>query len=338
MLAVAAILFTAIPTMTISSAAAVALPISLENAIKYANKYVIHNGGDNGNGYNTPAYANLSEYGDCANFVSQCLVQGGIKPDDKWKPDKNKSPDLTGKNPTPAWSVSFDPTGSDIQDYFISKVGAPINDPNDKDIDRGDIVVTKGTKYNYGHVGFCVDKDGDKPLVNAHTADVEQQAWGKTTGIQITRVIKTSKLFKVTVQLKANGGQNNDGKNSIMLYANMTVNNNLKYNLPIPTPTRKGYIFKGWFDKPKGGKEITSVGGKNTTYYAQWYATVTFDYGDKKITCKVTEGDQVGKLPTDTKRNWTLFKGWYTKDKGGTRINETQKVTKNVTYYARWWW
>ena len=43
----------------------------------------------------------------------------------------------------------------------------------------------------------------------------------------------------------------------------------------LPTPTRSGYIFKGWFTAASGGTQITTskVFSANTTIYAQWTST-----------------------------------------------------------------
>jgi len=49
----------------------------------------------------------------------------------------------------------------------------------------------------------------------------------------------------------------------------------------------------------------------------------------------VGKGKAVGTLPKPVRTGYT-FKGWYTKKSGGTKIKTTTKVTKNVTYYARW--
>lgn len=41
----------------------------------------------------------------------------------------------------------------------------------------------------------------------------------------------------------------------------------------LPTPSRTGYTFKGWYDKPIGGNQVTSattMGAGDTTIYAQW--------------------------------------------------------------------
>ena len=51
----------------------------------------------------------------------------------------------------------------------------------------------------------------------------------------------------------------------------------------LPTPTRTGYTFKGWYTAASGGTQIstsTAVPAANTTYYAQWTANTYTVYVD----------------------------------------------------------
>ena len=45
----------------------------------------------------------------------------------------------------------------------------------------------------------------------------------------------------------------------------------------LPTPTRKGYTFKGWFTQEEGGTQVLSRNYvriiQDITLYAQWIAT-----------------------------------------------------------------
>jgi uncharacterized repeat protein (TIGR02543 family) len=70
---------------------------------------------------------------------------------------------------------------------------------------------------------------------------------------------------KYTVKLNANKGK--AAPKSIKVYRGA------KYNT-LPTPTRKGYKFKGWYTKKSGGSKITAASTvtikKNTKLYARW--------------------------------------------------------------------
>lgn len=61
------------------------------------------------------------------------------------------------------------------------------------------------------------------------------------------------------------------------LYAKWTRN-----SITLATPTRAGYVFKGWFTATSGGTQITSstVIDKNQTIYAQWDKIIPIEIGD----------------------------------------------------------
>lgn len=120
--------------------------------------------------------------------------------------------------------------------------------------------------------------------------------------------------------------------------------------LTLPTPTRQGYIFGGWYtNSGLTGNAVTSISTTDTgnkTYYAKWTAgeyTVTFNYqgatsGNKETSRKVAYGSQYGTLPTPAKTGYT-FKGWYTQTGGtGDKITGTTVMNKmnNHTLYAYW--
>ena len=100
----------------------------------------------------------------------------------------------------------------------------------------------------------------------------------------------------------------------------------------LPTPTRPGYTFDGWFTAKTGGEKITSASKVTTfgvhTLYARWTPrqyTVTFDSngGTVSTTSKtVTYGETYASprvLPEPTYPGHT-FDGWYTTKTGGTRV------------------
>jgi uncharacterized repeat protein (TIGR02543 family) len=111
----------------------------------------------------------------------------------------------------------------------------------------------------------------------------------------------------------------------------------------LPTPTRTGYDFVGWFTQATGGAQITSTTKVTveTTYYARWTVsvyTVTLDPsgGDvTPVTVTKTHGMNIGTLPTPTREGHT-FVGWFTAATDGTQITPTTQVTAAVTYYAHW--
>ena len=120
--------------------------------------------------------------------------------------------------------------------------------------------------------------------------------------------------------------------------------------------TRKGYTQTGWATSDGGAKAYdlgaSYVVNAALTLYPFWtqdaspvppspvatICSVKFNANGGSVSPasrNVTKGDAVGTLPKATRKGYTL-KGWYTKKSGGSKIKATTKMTKNVTYYARW--
>ena len=107
------------------------------------------------------------------------------------------------------------------------------------------------------------------------------------------------------------------------------------------------YAFAGWFDTvaASGGTQLTTTTKvtSNKTWYARW-ATTTRNYTvtwngnggtPSKSSSSFHYNDVLGTLPTAT-RTEHVFKGWSTSASGSVNVNESTKVTENVTYYAIW--
>ena len=117
---------------------------------------------------------------------------------------------------------------------------------------------------------------------------------------------------------------------------------------PLPSATREGYTFLGWFTAATGGTKIeadTEVDiTEDTVLYAHWteippavIRTVTFDAhgGSAVVSREVEDGAEVGTLPATSREGYT-FDGWFTAATGGTKISASTKVTADVTYHAQW--
>ena len=124
----------------------------------------------------------------------------------------------------------------------------------------------------------------------------------------------------------------------------------------LPTPTRTGYSFDGWYTKETGGTKVTETTtvGTNppTKLYAHWIANkylVVFDAnrgefitaGGESVKTKqstVTYGSKYNSMPTPTRTGGYKFAGWYTESTGGTEITSDTTVTTAKTHilYAHW--
>ena len=141
-------------------------------------------------------------------------------------------------------------------------------------------------------------------------------------------------LSAFTLSFNGNGGSTP---------ASRSVNAGEAYGT-LPTSSRTGYDFIGWFTAASGGTQVsanTKMGNANTTLYAHWkkkYYTLTFDSngGSAVGSRSVGYGDAYGTLPTPTRQGY-YFEGWYTSASGGTRVWEpTTMGAGNVTVYAHW--
>ena len=115
----------------------------------------------------------------------------------------------------------------------------------------------------------------------------------------------------------------------------------------LPTPTRTGYNFAGWWTAASGGTQITSstkvTTASNHSIYAHWTPnqyTVTFNPNGGTVsptTKTVTYDSTYGTLPTPTRTGYT-FAGWWTATSNGTQITSSTKVaiTAAQTLYAHW--
>lgn len=114
----------------------------------------------------------------------------------------------------------------------------------------------------------------------------------------------------------------------------------------LPTPTRTGYTFTGWFTAETDGTEVKSTSAVTTasdhTLYAYWTANtyqVSFNSngGDEIPPIDVTYDGTYENLPDATRYGYN-FDGWYTAEEGGTKIAKTTKVdiTSAITLYAHW--
>lgn len=139
-----------------------------------------------------------------------------------------------------------------------------------------------------------------------------------------------------TFTFDSNGGEN---------LSRETITKNFNTTVGIlPTVSKEGYTFSGWFTSRTGGTKLTTTTPMryDTTYYAQWVIqprTFTFDgnEGEKPTPTTIVKdfNSEVGTLPTVEKEGH-LFQGWFTAKTGGTQLTTDTKMRVNTTYYAQW--
>lgn len=148
-----------------------------------------------------------------------------------------------------------------------------------------------------------------------------------------------------TVFLEANGGSLTTTQKEV--YYGRDYGN-------LPSPSRTGYTFEGWFTSLNGITKITSDDTvrikASQTLYAHWAIktpTITFNgnngyviaNGEKDTTyvVKLAYGDTYGQLPNAIREGYTC-QGWYTSATGGSEITSNTIVTATTsdTLYAHW--
>ncbi len=194
------------------------------------------------------------------------------------------------------------------------------------------ITVPKKTGYTFG--GYYTGTNGSG--TQYYTASgTSARTWDKTSATTLYAKWAAN-TYKVT--FNANGG------------TTPTASKNVTYDSTygtLPSPTKEGHTFKGWYTATSGGTQITSSTKVSITsaqtLYAQWTTNsynVTFNAngGTTPIANKsVTYNSTYGELPVPERAGY-LFKGWYTAASGGTQIrnNSTVTITSNQTLYAHW--
>jgi uncharacterized repeat protein (TIGR02543 family) len=116
----------------------------------------------------------------------------------------------------------------------------------------------------------------------------------------------------------------------------------------LPTPTKTGNIFRGWFSSSGGwGTEYNEntllITSSSLTVFAKWETTLTFDYvgttgGNSQVSTPVVFNASFGTLPSPTRTGFT-FNGWYSEQHGmGTGIQSwtTYTAAAEMTIFASW--
>ena len=141
-----------------------------------------------------------------------------------------------------------------------------------------------------------------------------------------------------TITFDANGGE----------CSKASETGSIEQSITLPTPTRTGYAFNGWYTASSGGNKVGDAGTSYTpnshiVLYAQWAAaTYKVTYNANGGSCTTSEESVVYPnkvtLPTPTRDGYT-FNGWYTASSGGTKVGDagaTYTPEANITLYAQW--
>ena len=212
------------------------------------------------------------------------------------------------------------------------------------------------TATGYAHSGWKANVDVKNTSTGATISANTLISNGTTVTLtQATTFTAQWTPKQVTITWNANGGIVTPSTSNY-IYDGSSVT--------LPTPTRDGYNFKGWYTSASGGTQITDIGTNNkpasdVTYYAQWkekqltnYRTscttetiVTLDPNGGTISntdgwtengngtySKTHEGTEIA-LPTATKTNY-IFGGWYNAETKYESI--PSDLDESITLTAKW--
>ncbi len=156
---------------------------------------------------------------------------------------------------------------------------------------------------------------------------------GKTTITVTANGLSKKCIITVpyAITYKLNGGKNN--KNNPKSYYGKKI--------VFKNPTRKGYIFKGWYTSNQYKTKITSLSSGNKTLYAKWSKvsvnkaktpTITNVKGKKlKISYKATTGAKGYQIQYSTSKKFSKP----TSITKTTKSYTSKALKKNKTYYVR---
>lgn len=199
---------------------------------------------------------------------------------------------------------------------------------------------SNNAQYTYTFQGWYTAANGGGTKVGSSlTLETPSVTGAATYYAYVIRAVN-----RYTFTFNANGG-------STPSSSSITKNYNEAIGT-LPTCSRAAdnthtYAFAGWFDTAaaSGGTQLTTTTKvtSNKTWYARWTATtrnytVTWNGNGgtpSKSSSSFHYNDVLGTLPTAT-RTEHVFKGWSTSANGSVNVNESTKVTEDVTYYAIW--
>ena len=106
-------------------------------------------------------------------------------------------------------------------------------------------------------------------------------------------------------------------------------------------PTRDGYTFAGWYSDKDLTKKVSEVTmDDNKVVYAKWdqiFYTLNYEAnGGSAVKSKSVAANAATDVDGKTTKDGYKFLGWYSDEKLTTPITKIEKMTGDVTVYAKW--
>ncbi len=209
-----------------------------------------------------------------------------------------------------SYSVNFDSNGGSAVASQSVKYGSKASRPTDP------------TRAGHTFQGWYTSRDGGARY------DFNQTVTGDVT------LYAHWSVNSYTLAFDGNGGKASE--------SSRTVQYGSQYG-SLPTATRTGYAFQGWYTARSGGSQVsssTTMEAANTTVYAHWTVntyTVSFDSnGGSAVASQSVRYGSKATQPANPTRAGHTFQGWYTARSGGSKYDFGTAVTGDVTLYAHW--
>ena len=253
------------------------------------------------------------------------------------EPDgSNGTPGNTGSGETETVTVTF------VTDGAVEEI-VPMTAVKDGAL-NGTLPTPTKTGFTFGG-WFDNETFAGDPVNESRTYDADTTLYAKWTKTAPT----TDTGNKVTVTLNANEGT--------VAPSSLTVEKGSTLDGQLPTPTRGGYTFEGWYKDQNctEGNKVTGepIFDENTTLYAKWTAitppepkpetgvTVTFKFQLDGVTDETRKTNAEGmleeELPQPSKDGFD-FLGWYLKSEDSEEQVVANKTVfkEDTTVYAKW--
>ena len=219
--------------------------------------------------------------------------------------------DMSGTPSTKTYKITFDTDGGSNVAAIIAEAGAEIAAP------------TIPTKDGYNFVGWFL---GDVEYTFSIMPETNITLKAKWEEIIVP-------VVEYTITLDVNGGN---------ALAETTITGETGTPIELPTPTREGYNFLGWYNGEAKFEETVMLEA-NISLVAKWEEivvpvveyTITLDVNGGNALAETTITGEAGtpiELPTLTREGYN-FLGWFN---GETKFEETVMPEANLTLVAKW--
>lgn len=192
----------------------------------------------------------------------------------------------------------------------------------------------KFEKKGYTFAGWNTQPDGKGTFYeeNAYVKNLTKKA------DEVVTLYAQWKAAQYQITYNLNGGKNNKKNPKTYKITSKTIK--------LSNPSKKGYMFKGWYCDKKCTKKVTSIkkgstGKVNTVCKmgkgkVHHYLQIKRRQNNKKNPKIYTITSKMIKLAAPTRKGY-VFKGWYRDKKCTRKVTSIKKgSTGKITLYAKW--